>query len=436
MDKDKTAPEFDPFETETRSPRRGGAVLAALALLLALAVAAWNGWEWWQARNAASDEDDLRTALSRIDAGQAQLLDAQEAQSRRLAAVEQLEIQAGLARLDEAIDRAQGVAGSDRARLATLETSQGEIMARIDGLESRIAALVTRGESPRQGLDLAEVDYLLRTANERLRLFGDARGADEALALADAQLAELDDPVYLPVRQAIASARGALADTQRPDAIALTENLSRLQARIPGLPFPGEVSVASPSAATATDGSPAVETVEDPGVWARLKATFSGLVSVRRRDLGDAVISLEDKDYLRQGLWLQLESARLALLREDPEAWSTALGRAGDTLSAHFEPESPVVQRFGADLDQMADTSLETEWPDIAEPWARLRSIRQAPVASGGGAQAEARPAPQPVEADASESAPPDDGAANADAPPEEGDAPDETDDDGGPDPA
>ena len=63
-----------------------------------------------------------------------------------------------------------------------------------------VGALVVRGESPRQALDLAEVEYLLRSATERLALYGDVRTADQALMLADQQLEALDDPVYLSVR--------------------------------------------------------------------------------------------------------------------------------------------------------------------------------------------------------------------------------------------
>ena len=45
------------------------------------------------------------------------------------------------------------------------------------------------------------------------------------------------------------------------------------------------------------------------------------LVKVRRRLDKDLELILEDKDFLRQGLWLQLESARLALIRRDGMAW-------------------------------------------------------------------------------------------------------------------
>ena len=48
---------------------------------------------------------------------------------------------------------------------------------------------------------------------------------------------------------------------------------------------------------------------------------LSSLVTVRRRVRlkTSRLLSLDDMDYLRQGLWLQLESARLALMRNDDQ---------------------------------------------------------------------------------------------------------------------
>ena len=62
---------------------------------------------------------------------------------------------------------------------------------------------------------------------------------------------------------------------------------------------------------------------EDAGWWESFKQTLSSLVTVRRRVPEDrSMLTLEDKDYLRQGLWLQLESARLALMRNDSAVYN------------------------------------------------------------------------------------------------------------------
>ena len=67
--------------------------------------------------------------------------------------------------------------------------------------------------------DIAEIDFLLRVANERLQLFSDPLAADLALQAADVQIEALDDPMYLSVRQRIASSRQALAAVPRIDRV-------------------------------------------------------------------------------------------------------------------------------------------------------------------------------------------------------------------------
>lgn len=377
---EEQTPEFDPFAAPENQSRRGGTLIAVVALVLALAVGGWNAWLWWQDREGEGAADAVSQSLARLDEAQADLQRTQRAQAARLDTVERLELESGLAQLDDALEQVRSVAGSDRARLESMETTISEIQGLLDRLESRVAAIVVRGESPRQGLELAEVDYLLRSANERLRLYGDARSAAQALALADAQLEAMDDPVYLPVRQSIAAANLALDAVQRADMVALTEGLSSLQARIPGLPFPGEVSIATPA-------GPAV--TEDQGIWARFTGAVSSLVTVRREETDLLLVSLEDKDTVRQALWLQLEAARLALLREDDAAYQSALERAKATLSQYFDSGTDAVSRFSSGLAQLREASLTVVWPDISEPWTRLKSIRETSLP----APAAARPA-------------------------------------------
>ena len=76
MEKEQSAPEFDPFaeaEAKPARPRGGGRLLGGLALLVALAVAGWNGWTWWQAQQDAASATDLEAALAQLRSSQAAL---------------------------------------------------------------------------------------------------------------------------------------------------------------------------------------------------------------------------------------------------------------------------------------------------------------------------------------------------------------------------
>ena len=174
----------------------------------------------------------------------------------------------------------------------------------------------------------------MRTASERLQLFADPEAAELALQAADVQIEALNDPMFLSVRQGIAVARQALATVPRVDHLQLSAQLSAMQTEIPALPFYGEVAPL-----------PESELPVDAGWWQSLKQTLSSLVTVRRQVAdGPPLLSLDDKDYLRQGLWLQLESARLALMRSDAGAYTSSLARVSATVTQFFQPGSASVE--------------------------------------------------------------------------------------------
>lgn len=384
MNTSKDDADFDPFAHDKPKKAPGGAAAGAawLALLLALAVAGYNGFQWWQARAAAAEgvdiqrsvtrlQSQLTAARNRIDSLESSLAEDQGADTAAALSTLRAELtgmNAQLAASGARIDEAE--AGLDAAQAALLILQQ-----RLDGLETAVAALAARTDAPGQGLDVAEVGYLLRLAEERLGLFADIASAEAALAMADAQLAALENPLYQPVRRRIAEARQALQVVEIPDAAALAARLSALQDQVAALPFPGEQA---PRVISTGDA--------ETGVWQRIKAALAPLVTVRRRT-DDAPLGLADQDLLRQALWLQLESARLALMRGDDAAWQQSLARAKATLENEFDARARAVRSASGALQEMQSVSLQVDVPDISRAWDQLRLLR--------GGQVDALPAAQ-----------------------------------------
>jgi len=364
-----------PDESNGREPARRGSGLAALALLLALGALAGTAWLWWQDRGTAGQaQQRLADETLRLEAADSSLEQKLDRLRQELDAVRAENYGQALARMQEGVE-------AEGARLADLANSIEEqlavtrsLQAATDAMHARLLAAETaleRGASPGPDaaakLDLAEVDYLLRLASERLKLFGDVAAADQALALAEAHLAALDNPSWLGVRQEIAAARRALAQVELPDTVTVAAELDALQARIPALPFPA----ATPSATGAAEPA-------DDSWWARLKGTFASLVTIRRTSEDDATLSLEDEDYIRQRLWLQLEMAHLALERRDQRGFDAALTRARETLERWFDPANAAVQSAQQVLEGLAALKIEAELPDISAPWNSLRALRGA----------------------------------------------------------
>ena len=377
-------------KAEPPPPRRSGSLLSFLAILISLAALAGAAWMWWQDRSASGQEQQVLAEISRLQSSDSELSLKLNQVREEMKALDADDVGADLGALQ------QGLA-ADRAKLSSVEQALSEqirlsrsLQAAAESMQSRLLAAETalggvaaRELDARDQLDIAEVDYLLRLASERLQLFSDPDAADKALEVADVHLAALDNPMYLGVRQEISAARRELSGLVMPDYLQMTSQLDSMQQQIPALMFQGE------AAANGVQGA----AVDGESWWQKVKSVFSGLVTVRRSTDGENErISLQDKDFIRQRLWLQLEIAHLALMRRDQDAFRTALARARATLSAWFDQESENQVEFSRGLDQLAALDIAVDVPDITAPWATLNLLRKSRPA--------APPAPEPASPD------------------------------------
>ena len=369
---DVTVDPVDRLLKEKR-PSSSGKAIAVLALLVAMAAVSATGWQWWQTRQAGPNEATQKESLARLHDAQQQLAGSVASIEKQLEAAESPINAAELSRRDERLKAVesqvaslQGQAGEDQVSLTAVQGSVRSLEQRLSANESGLASVAASSQNSSVELDIAEIDFLLRAANERLHLFSDPVAADLALQAADVQIEALNNPMFLSVRQRIASARQALAAVPRIDRVELSAQITDIQSKVPGLPFRGDVEV-----------QPEPELPEDAGWWASFKQTLSPLVTVRRRVPEDeSLLSLDDKDYLRQGLWLQLESARLALMRNDSNVYAGSLDRVNATVEQFFKNGSSEVQAFLLEIAALKRESIAPEMPDISAPWTQLRQLR------------------------------------------------------------
>ena len=175
----------EPAPQPTPAPRRGGAVLAWLGILVAVALAAFA---WYDAR-------------TRIDATQtelAQRLRDIEAESRAARALAQ---------------QAQESVRESQTKLGQLDSRLTELQGQKEALESLYQELSRNRDEVR----LAEIEQVLTIASQQLQLSGNVRAALLALQFADARLARADRPQYMPIRRALARDVERLKAVQAPD---------------------------------------------------------------------------------------------------------------------------------------------------------------------------------------------------------------------------
>ena len=390
------APETPPEEIEIKEtkpekdqPRRSGSALSFLAFIFSLAALAGAGWMWWQDQASTGQEEQrMFTEITRLESSDKELslkLSQIRDELNSLAAGDVgAEFEAMQKRMEadrSKMDKVEQAINEQLALSRSLQAAADSMHGRLAAAEAAVTGMSTRELDAGGELDIAEVDYLLRLANERLKLFSDPAAADQALEVADMHLAALDNPMYLGVRQDIAAARRDLMLVNIQDYMEITSHLDSIQEEVASLPFRG-------AAPTATGSEPAT----GDGWWEKVKGVFSGLVTVRRStEEENKRISLQDKDFIRQRVWLQLEIAHLSLMRRDQEAFRTSLKRVQESLSTWFDADDNSYQTVKQGIDDLMAIEVKVDVPDITAPWSTLRLLRATQIRS------EPAPAPAPV---------------------------------------
>ena len=330
--------------------RKGLWFTLALALCVALAGASATGLLWWQQRQ-------LELAL---------------AQSGSAAAVSVEEVRTAIETLDE------GVGTLQRSDAALLEAS-GRFAENVDELSIRHRALEARvndfqgvsGDARRRWL-LAEAEHYLNLGHAELSLGGRWETAITALELADDALRQLAEPAFAPVRQQVSADLQTLRSAELVDAEGLSYTLGRLAGRVGELPMgpaaPGNL-IAEPRG---------LEDVESGWnrVWLSLKGAISGMISVERSDASvSPALTAREQSLIRRQLELELEMARLGLLRNQDQVFRAGVETAGDLLARHFDVSEQAVQSAVTLLEEMVQLDIEPERPDISGSLSLLREL-------------------------------------------------------------
>jgi len=346
------------YEAPIRAPRRRWLRRALVSLLLlivlgALAGTGWYGWQQWRQR---ADVDEI--------------IATQDSLLRRLShqlADQQAELQ------------------QQRERIADLGESQHQLtdglateQSRSNDLDHTLAQLGAAVQGGRNRAQAIAVEQLLLIANDRLHLEHDAQGAAAALQLAQDRLASLAEPKLFEVRKAIADEHTALLAVPRVDRPALALALSSLIDNAASLPLRTRPPL--PAAASSTAVAPVPG---GAGFWARgwvsVKQVLAALFVVRRTDQPVQPLLPADQQALVVDLLdLKLESARLALLRDQTAAFRSAISSAQKLLDENYRVEDTAVIAARHQLEAMKPLELEPPLPDITRSLDLLRAYLDA----------------------------------------------------------
>ncbi len=217
---------------------------------------------------------------------------------------------------------------------------------------------------------VAEVEYLLKVANDRVQLEHDKTTALMALRDADQRLKTEGDPGLIPVRQQITAEINGLRSVQEPDIAGLSVQLGELVGGVQTLPLIG-FKLAEQQAENAKAGEKTSDWRELPkALWRDILSLFV----IRHRDQPiEPMLPPDQQHYLAQNLALKFEQSRIALLSRDTPVYRRNLIEVREWIVHYFDKESAAVKQVLAQLIQLETVELQPTLPDIS---GSLRTLR------------------------------------------------------------
>ena len=315
-------------------------LVAILALIIAIALALWS-WQQWNNHQA------VMQTLQSLKQDTAQLEDLYgdrgSQQSQRLQSLEEK-------------------LASQRELIATQQRQ----------IDHNARELLEAGNRTRTDWLLAEAEYLLRIANQRLMIEKDIRGAMSALEAADEVLTESDDIGVYPVRQQLAREILALKGLTGVDRTGLYLTLEAAIDSIHQLTDQALISENAPGFVVSAAQGESAGTGEEPGAvvqaWNKVKATLMQVVVVRRMDEPvKPLLSPDQSAYARLNLQLMLEEAEMAVLRGNQPLYERALTKARTTIDDWYNASNPRVTALSDTLAELAGKNVDPELPDISQ---------------------------------------------------------------------
>lgn len=339
---------------EVPTKRNTVAWLAVILAATALAAVSYTIYQNWRSTNDAMVNDALTSLETRIE------------QSRNSLAALQAEV--------DQIPRVDYSGDIDTIRRDIDERIRllSSLPARMSTIESSVASLAGISAGARETFLLAEAEYYMQIANAQLQLANNPRLASLALSMADERVIQLSNPALTDVRRALADELATLAVMEKPDIEGAILTLASLARVVESLPL---------ASATESDDETQEELDPDAGAvdraWASVKDAMSGLVKVTPPEQAKlALLSPDAAYFLHNNIALQLQSARLALLRGEQAIFEQTLDDTSSLLSDYFDGDSAQVVSAQQTIAEIRNTVFTTAVPDISESLQLLRQFR------------------------------------------------------------
>lgn len=235
---------------------------------------------------------------------------------------------------------------------------------------------------------IADAEYLLSVANERLHLIGDINTTREALEAADQRLRESGDAAAFKVREQIAREIAVIRSLAVPDVVGMYASIQTLAGQVDKLalvlPYSGKpLGSSPPEASPDSDKSEKSSDLLDSALTG-----LEGIVTIRHTDQPiKEILTPEEAQFIREQLRVKLEMIKLALVQHNEALYQSSIADAKNWIEKHFA-QNDDTKKFSADLDKMSAIKIRSQFPDISLSLKMLRDITKLRIETDKGLDA------------------------------------------------
>lgn len=371
--------EQQPEQGETNQTRRSrsGFWFGVIILLIIIGLAGAGFYLFTQLRDEQKDlGGEVKGEMSKQIADYQSQLTAIQSQ---LAAVE-----ASIAGKDTHFTKT--LADFSQLHNEKLESTRKELNEAIGRVQRQLGK--TRGDWL-----IADAEYLLSVASERLHLVGDVNTTREALEAADQRLRESGDAGIFKVREEIAREIAEIKSVVVPDVVGVYSSIQSLQDQVDKLalllPYTGKTMTAPTEEKEQPD-----KTTEDQGLLDSAMNQLEDIVTIRHTEHEvKEILTPEEAQFIREQLRVKLEMVKISLVQHNEALFQSSLADAKKWAEQHFNKNTEV-NNFIAEIDRFSNIKIRSQFPDISSSLKMLRDITKLRIETDKATQPETTEAP------------------------------------------
>lgn len=351
--KNKSAANTDkPVEKKTSTKS------AKLALLLAIIALIISGYLYYQFRlNSHHQQQTINT----VDNLKNELASSAN-NANKIANDLKSEVDKTLASVNSNLKQLQQTAAQKSADIAELQD-------RLTKSIQQVEASTAQTNSRKDWL-LAEVEYLLRLANQRVLMENTPIGALALLKSADKILQQTDDVSIFAVRKALLSDITALETVPVIDQEGLYLTIDALSEQIDNLrlvPVTDKNKLPSLLDEVAGDAVNSANDSSLANIWNSASEKLGKLVIIQHRDKAiDPLLSSAQQANLLQNLHILFEQSQLALLQRKQLAYERSLTKAENIITRYFQADDSTTIALVKGIIKLKKEHITADIPSIA----------------------------------------------------------------------